>query len=554
MTDKQIPEAQKQELRKLNSRFERLVVARRLWEPVWQEIADFTAPRKNDILVRRTPGTRRTEKLFDSTALSASEQLAASIHGTLTSSYNKWFSLQTDDQEINENTEVSEWLDECADIMNTRINQSNFASEVHEMYMDLVDFGTGILLEEEKGKSGQLTFKCIQLQYSAIAEDAEGRVDTLFRIFPLSKRAIMEKWPDAVKGLREFDPASMKNADELMDVTHAVVSSDKKRKSRKSWESIYYLPKMLCELERGFFYEFPYFVPRWTKQTGEIYGRGRGHTALPDVKTLNKLTELELRALGKQVNPPLKAVGGDVIGQVKLNMGGVTATRDNNGLAPLLPPINFQPVNLKTEQLKQAIKQIYYSDQLQLNPQSPQMTATEVNVRYELMQRILGPTLGRMESEFLDKLIARTFKILQRANQLPPPPAVITEEKKGLNVRYEGPFARAQKSSDVAAVQQLEQTFEQLMQVHPEILDVLDLDGIVRHTAEVVGIPRKFIRDDDAVQQIRDQKAQQQQAMEQQQQTLTAATAAGKAAPALKAMQSKPDQGSIMGNMQQNAA
>ena len=531
---------------KLLNRFRKLLETRRLWEPTWQEISDYVLPQRNDVIVRKSPGQRRTEKLFDSTAIFAAELLAAAIHGTLTSSYIRWFSLQLDDEELNEDQEIGEWLDACAQRMYLALNQSNFAQEVHEMYSNLVPFGTGYLLEEEKKeRNGQLIFKSIRLQDAALAEDADGRVNTVFRSIPMTRGAILEKWPNAKKA-QDVDLES--DPDMMEEVIHAVVpASDKRFK----FAGVYLLSKSKYRLEVKGYYEFPFMVPRWSKETGETYGRGRGHTALPDIKTCNKMVEMELRALGKVVNPPVKARGGDVIGQVKLNAGGVSTVRDMESLAPLFPNFDYQPVNLKIQDLKQTIRQMFYSDQLQLSNQSPQMTATEVNVRYEQMQRILGPTLGRLESELLDPMIARTFKILLRANKLPPIPAKLQQAQTSLNVRYEGPLARSQQSSDVAAVQQLEQVLEPLMQTHPEIADVLDLDGLTRHTAIVLGIPKKYVRDDQGVGEIRQQRQQAQQAQENQQATLTAATAAGNAAPMLKAMHSAPEQGSIADQMQQ---
>lgn len=535
---------------KLIDQFRKLIDIRRLWEPTWQEISDYTLPQRNDVIVRRAPGVRRTEKLFDSTAIFAAELLAAAIHGTLTSSYIRWFSLQLDDEELNEIQEVGEWLDICASRMYLAFNQSNFAQEAHEMYQNLVPFGTGCLLEEEKkDKPGELLFKSIRLQDMALAEDADGRVNTVFRSFPLSRRSILEKWPNAKKAEVEWGEDSLDN---LEEVIHGVVPSTKDK--RFKFASVYLLSKAKFKLDTKGYYEFPYFCPRWSKETGETYGRGRGHTALPDIKTTNKMVEMELRALGKVVNPPVKALGGDVIGQVRLNAGGVSTVRNMESLAPLFPNFDYQPVNLKIQDLKQTIRQMFYSDQLQLSNQSPQMTATEVNVRYEQMQRILGPTLGRLESEFLGPLIARTFKIMSRAGKFPPPPQALLDAQKGgptMSVRYEGPLARSQKSSDVAAVQQLEQILEPLMQVHPEITDVLDMDGITRHTAMVLGIPAKYILDDEKVQDMRQQRAQQQQAQQQQQAALSATKSMQQAAPMLKAMHGAPEEGSIADQLQQ---
>ena len=55
----------------------------------------------------------------------------------------------------------------------------------------------------------------------------------------------------------------------------------------------------------GGFREFPYVVPRYLKASNEIYGRSPGMNSLPDVKVLNKMVEVSMKAAQKQVDPPL---------------------------------------------------------------------------------------------------------------------------------------------------------------------------------------------------------------------------------------------------------
>ena len=90
------------------------------------------------------------------------------------------------------------------------------------------------------------------------------------------------------------------------------------------------------------------------------------------------------------------------------------------------------------------------ADQLELN-EGPQMTATEVQVRYELMQRLLGPTLGRLQSEFLNPIVERAFYSMLRGNALPPMPEVLQQIGGDLDIEYVGPLARSQKMDEVTS-------------------------------------------------------------------------------------------------------
>src|SRR4030042_1194426 len=122
------------------------------------------------------------------------------------------------------------------------------------------------------------------------------------------------------------------------------------------------------------------------------------------------------------------------------------------------------------------------------------MREMEVAVRYELMQRILGPALGRFEGEGLNPLIEREFGIMMRATSgkyqvLPPPPPIMA--RMGINdidIEYEGPLAKSQRTGEVVRMQRAFTTIGQVQPVAPDVFDNFDLDEAARHIAEVEGI------------------------------------------------------------------
>jgi hypothetical protein len=193
--------------------------------------------------------------------------------------------------------------------------------------------------------------------------------------------------------------------------------------------------------------------------------------------------------------------------------GGITVVRSDTAIKPLQIGSNWQITDLKENQLRTAIRQAYYSDQLQLQ-EGPQMTATEVQVRYELMQRLLGPTLGRFQTEFLNPLIERVFGIMLRSDALTPRPS----EMEGMNmdIEYVGPLARSQRMEEAIAVERLYQLAMQVVQVDPTVMDVIDHEQAIRMRATLLGVPKTVLRGEDEVAEIREQRAAaQQQAQEQ---------------------------------------
>ena len=137
----------------LVKRFDYIKARRDNWDTHYQELGDYMLPRKADIVKKRSRGEKRMEQIFDGTALQAVDLLSASLHGMLTSGASPWFHLDVKDTELNRDDEVREWLQDTSTRMMRAFNQSNFETEVHEMYVDLVVFGTGCMfVEMDKNK------------------------------------------------------------------------------------------------------------------------------------------------------------------------------------------------------------------------------------------------------------------------------------------------------------------------------------------------------------------------------------------------------------------
>ena len=506
----------------IKKRCSKLEAERQTWEDHWQDILDYVMPRKADVTFVRAKGTKRTEVLYDSTAITANNLLAASLQGTLTSASLPWFHLKLRDTTLNEDREVQLWLEDSAKRMYETFNESNFNTEVHELYLDLVSIGTGAIFVEEGNKGFDkegIHFNCLHIAEYFIQENINGKVDTLYRKYKLTARQAIQEFGEENIGEKILE-ASKEKPDKQFNFIHAVEpTKDYERATGKSATKLPFHSCHVCVEDKmvvrtGGYNEFPYLVPRWAKATGEIFGRSPSYNALPDIKTLNKAVEIGLKAWAKAIDPPLLVQDDGVIGRVRMTPAGITVVRSDGAIKPLQIGSNWQITDLKENQLRTAIRQAYYSDQLQLQ-EGPQMTATEVQVRYELMQRLLGPTLGRFQSEFLNPLIERVFGIMFRAGALMQQPDVIGGSK--LDIEYVGPLARSQRMEEAVAIERLYQLAMNVAQVDPNIMDNIDHDTAIRMRAKLLGVPKTVMRGIDDVEDMREAKAQQQQAMMQQQ-------------------------------------
>ena len=165
--------------KQLKDNLSRLMEKRSNWESHWQEVADLMLPRKAEITKERAKGDKRHTQIFDATAVHALELLAASLHGMLTSSANRWFSLRFKETQLNESDEAKEWLEDSTQRMYDVISKSIFLQEIFECYHDLIAFGTSCLMIEED-QEDVLNFSARHIKEIYIQENKKGYVDTLY--------------------------------------------------------------------------------------------------------------------------------------------------------------------------------------------------------------------------------------------------------------------------------------------------------------------------------------------------------------------------------------
>lgn len=488
-----------------------------LWLSTWQEIADYVIPRKNNILVKARPGSRRMPvTLYDSTAIHSNDLLASSLQGAFSMS---WFNLKFASEALNEDEDAVTWLDDCNKIMRKEFIKSNFRTESHEVFLDCTAFGTGLVLIEEKtlqsaGFNG-LRFTAYPVSDYAIDENAEGYADTVFRKIEYTARQAYQVFGEKA-GKTAID-ALKKEPNKIIKYIHAVFPASEyaqKAPGAKKWVSLVVSIDDQVTVKISGYHEFPYAVPRWSKVSGEKYGGSPSDNAMPDIKTLNKLKELGLTSLAKDVDPPLGVP--ETLGKLNLQPGKQNPMRPDliEKIKPLLSNARHDVVEIKTEDLKDSIRKTYYTDQLQIQKMA-QMTATEANITFELMQRLLGPTFGRFETEMFTPTVDRSFGVMYRAGAFPPPPSSV--QGTDIDVDYVGPLAKAQKQSEAKVIREWLATVMEVADVKPEVLDVPDFDAITKEFGRTLGVPEKFMRKIAEIKKIRDARAQMDREAQEQQ-------------------------------------
>jgi len=529
---------QQEKIIHLIKRKDKMSADRGTWQHHWQDVANFVMPNQADFVTKRSKGDKRTNYIYDSIGVHSNEMLAAGIHGFLTNPSSEWFSLRLkdDDDEYNNNEEVKNWLDDTTNVILSELSSPDvaFSSHMHEYYLSLTGIGTSVLFIGEPSRREGIMFKPIHVNEVFIAENSDGIIDTVYRCFKMSIRQIVQKFGEESLSNRMRQTYEKKEYDKEFDILHCVYPRDDVKKGKKAAKelpvaSVYIDEKEQHVIKEGGFNEMPYMVGRWSKAVGETFGRSPAMTALPDIKMLQEMMKTTLRAAQKIVDPSLLVDDDGVMGPIRTTPGSLIYRRKGANIDPLITGANI-PISFDMmEDIRNRVRTTFYLDQLQFTG-GPQMTATEVMERTERTMRLLGPTLGRLQSEFLGPMIERIYGILSRAGRLPAPPEIIAEQP--LKIEYVSPLARAQKQMDLQGLMRTIELAGPIAGVDPEAAQVIKGADTVRYIAELNGVPPRLMKSDEDLQAERDAQArmmQAQQAMATMQQGMDIAKTAKEA-------------------------
>ena len=149
----------------------------------------------------------------------------------------------------------------------------------------------------------------------------------------------------------------------------------------------------------------------------------------------------------------------------------------------------------------------------------------------------LGPVLERVQGEFLDPLISRTFNQMIRAELVPPAPEEIAGQT--LKVDYVSSLAQAQRAVDTRSIDRLAEFTGGLLSAGLTDGKKFNGDAAIDEYSTLIGTPPKLIVKDEDIAQQRQAEAEA-QAQAQQMEMATQAAQAGAAAGQINLDENNP--------------
>jgi hypothetical protein len=505
------------------------------WESHWNEIVEYCLPRRGRYLnsqndsTQNNDGSKKHSKIFNSTAVTSLGILAAGLRSGRTSPSSPWFSLGLVDEDLAEFAPVREWLHNVRNILMQILSRSNFYRSMHYLYTEIGGFGTNAMMIEEDLTS---VIRCrpFTIGEYCLTLDSLYRPESLYRQFSMTACQMQEmfgKGDDKTQGL----PIEVKtaldngNVDKPFEVVHVIekngyIKSDKADHRGMAFKSVYY-PLGGDEnliLREGGYREIPFIAPRWSVAGIDTYGSSPAMDVLADTKMLQKEESQKLKALDKQVDPPMTGPMSLKNSDATIVSGGVTWVDVQQGQQGFQPAYQVNPriqdLRVDIDIVERRIRDGFYNNLfLAVLNEDKKMTAYEVAKRYEEKASVLGPVFDGLDEEANDPIVDRVFAIANNLGLLPPPPPDLPQGMP-LKVEYVSLLSKAQKAVETASIDQLVNFTLLTMQANPDAIDKVDVDEAMDQYGDGLGVAPKIIRSDDNVKLLREEKKKMQQAQQ----------------------------------------
>jgi hypothetical protein len=500
-----------------------LATKRMNWDTWWDDIGRRVLPADAQFTTIDSEGTKRTERLFDSTAAKANRKFAAILEDLATPRTQRWHGLAAENDELSEDQATDEYFAQVTDVLfSQRYNpRAMFAVNRSKGYLHAGAFGnTAMFIDEVIGDGPRYT-NC-HMREIVWAEGDFGQIDTVYRKYPIAGRVALKRFgmqlSPALRSEMEKKPFN------TWDFLHCTKPNEERIASRADFRGMPYSGHYVCLhdksiVQEGGYTSFPWAIFRGHVAIGESYGRSPAMECWPSILTLGEEKKSILRAGQKEVDPPMLLSEDGVLGQFNLrpgalNYGGIAP--DGSILAaPLKSGANI-PLGLELMQLEKAdINDAFLSSLWEMIVNENIETAAQV---YELarMRAInLAPLIGRFDSEDIGPMIHRELDIAAKNGRLPELPRRLARMGAAYKVVNTSPLAKMMRAQDGLAIVRTFEVAEAAIKLDPKAANVMKVPEAFRELADINGVPPKLLRSKEEIEAISRAQAEAEQQTEQ---------------------------------------
>ena len=479
-------------VKSLLTRYEKATAIKDQFKDLFEECYEVAFPQRKGFYTE-TIGERRDEKIFDETSVVGVQEFASRLQQGLVPNFARWADFQAGSETPNEEKEaINNELDEITEYVFEVLQNSNFAQEIHESFMDLA-VGTGVLGVEEGDALNPINFSAIPLTDVVLDTGPDDKIDHVFREREIRFRNIPNQYPNSKLNTELLN--SIASHPDTKTKVLEIVCRDYSKKNEDAFTQTTIHEKSKSVIDHKEFKGVgsnPFICYRWSKVAGEIYGRGPLMNALSAIKTCNLTVQLILENAQMSISGIYQMDDDGVVNPdtISLMPGTIIPKAPNSaGLQPIRAAGSFDVAQLILSDMRLNIKRALYNDMLG-NPDRTPASATEVAERMADLSRRIGSAFGRLQAELVQPVLQRVVYILKKQGRIELP----TINGREIKVRSVSPLAQAQNQADITSIARWMEMIQS--NFGPQLVNLLiDTEQTSAHLAKKFGVPDTLIRD-----------------------------------------------------------
>ncbi len=399
---------------------------------------------------------------------------------------------------MGEQMTLDEALEKVTDVAFEYLNRSNFSTRLHESLIDLA-VSTACLTEDYDPVEDELVFDSVPLSHVYLEAGPKGTVDAVWREHEMKARNIPLTWPEA-KLSDQLSEVVKESPDKEICIVEGMVYNH---------EGGNYILYVLESDAKSLIYEedykasSPWITARTTVIPGEVYGRGPLMKVLPDIKTLNVMSENMLKSAALSVGGVWTATDDGIFNPytVTLAPGVILPVSSNANENPTLRRLDTggdaQYHEMEYQRRVDNVNRALFAKPIG-DIDDPTKTATEISMRMQLDLQESGAEFGRLQRELAGGVFERTVYLLGKEGIIP----AISIDGKGVDLKFTSPLS-AQADIDEAQVLVRAIQMTASTGIPPEmIMADLKVEDMPSFILEKLGGPSEFKRPEQQKQQM----------------------------------------------------
>lgn len=486
---------------KLMAQRSRAIEMRAFMEADFRDVSDLVTTTRefSPVVPHHTSRRRSTRRVYNDKARRGYKNLAAAMHGLMSNPQLRWIEFLPTDESLRDNVAVMDW---CYLVSTTVMNwlrntESGFELASHELYKDLIAFGTALMAMKRKKR--KLIFQALSLQGVYLLQDVDGKITWMFRHFRMTAEEMVNEFGlenCSLQVQEEFKHTERRYTPHVVcQVVYPRQPDERKGMKRmKPWASVHFEPDEKKIMQESGFNRRPVLTPRWETDSESPWGGCPSIDALPSIRGVNVM-ERNVQVAGEMaIAPPVMAQANSIEGTLNLNPRSIIYVKQGTREFPRPMETAHNPLIGETliQDREAGIGEHYFLDKLQL-PELSRMTAEEVATRRaQGLLTFASPIVTRLLTEFLRPGVIECLKWMMETNQIPERPEEL--RGRGLVVDFTSPLVQAQKSNQGEAFGSATQAAAPIIQADPDVFGVVvNTEKAVRGIYLSKGVPPAWL-------------------------------------------------------------